>query len=221
MNGWQLTLLMVGVWVLSGLISITVLLLRQGYRHPLWFVWGIFLGPLTPAVLVERIEHHLRVIEIPRAGKARKGLTVLIGVDASPGSVHTVETARELLGPQTGRAILTCVVDYDTADTPTRGKAGRRVARAHDSLLEFADRLADLDPSIEVVAGHPATALLDLAEQEHADVIVVGHHPHRMGHLISGHVCKELVAHSPTPVLIAGLPKSGTADDQRRAEPGG
>jgi nucleotide-binding universal stress UspA family protein len=197
MNGWQLTVLLLGVWVLAGLAS-TAFMLSRGHRHPLWYVWGLMLGPLAAPVLAERAEHTPRLVEKPRAGAGRPGLCVLVGVDDSPGSRHVAEVAWQLLGERTGRLILTSVVSQDSADIDTveRGELGR----AHRMLLDYARELSPLDPCVEVVAGAPVEALLDLAHSEGADVIVVGPPHHRRG--VFG-VCRALLAQSPVPVLVA------------------
>ncbi|SFC02020.1 universal stress protein [Streptomyces aidingensis] len=195
MNGWELSLVLVGVWVLSGLTG-TALMLRQGYHHPLWFLWGVLLGPLAAPVLLERAEDTARLVSAPRRGRPRGGLTVIVGVDGGSGSHHSAEAVRDLLGPRAGRLILTKVVDFDTAGGD--GEPGKHLARTERALLDYARGVDELDPVVEVVAGRPADALLELARQENADLIVVGP-PHHM----FGGTCRSLVLHSPIPVLVA------------------
>ncbi|WP_165989714.1 universal stress protein [Streptomyces sp. YIM 98790] len=195
MNGWELSLILVSVWVLSGLVG-TALMLRQGHQHPLWFLWGVLLGPLAAPVLLERAEDTSRLVSAPRRGSPRSGLTVIVGVDGTSSSRHTAEAVRDLLGPRAGRLILTKVVDFDTAGND--GGSGDHLARAEQTLLAYAREVAELDPVVEVVAGRPADALLDLARNENADLIVVGP-PHHM----FGGTCRSLVLHSPIPVLVA------------------
>lgn len=160
-------------------------------------------------MLAERAEHGARLVEVARTGGARPGLCVLVGVDGTPGSRHVAEAAWRLLGPRAGRLVLTSVVSQDSADSdpaPPRaaavgGPGEGELERAHRMLLEYAREVAPSEPTVEVVAGAPADALLTLAADEGADVIVVGPPHHRHG--VFG-VCRSLLARSPVPVLVAG-----------------
>lgn len=211
MNGWQLSLVLVAVWIVSGLAG-TAMMLRLGYRHPLWFIWGMMLGPLAAPVLAERAEDGVRLLTGPVDGARREGLCILVGVDGSPASRHTVEVARGLFGGRAGRLILTRVVDFDAGD-PGATPDDSRLARAQERLNEYAAELGELEPAVEVVAGRPAAALIELAAAEDADVIVVGPPHHRFARVF-GSVCSTLINHSPVPVLVALQPRHARAASQ-------
>jgi nucleotide-binding universal stress UspA family protein len=72
-------------------------------------------------------------------------------------------------------------------------------------LAEAADSLKgrDLRTSYVLAMGDPANALLEAAEQRHADMIVIGAHGHSVpDKLAPGSVGSKLIARAPTDVLV-------------------
>ncbi|GAB3110841.1 hypothetical protein GCM10027160_11420 [Streptomyces calidiresistens] len=279
MDGPLFSVIAVALWVVTGLVG-TALMARLGYRHPLWLLWGVLLGPFAAAVLSERAEHSPRLVVAPAPGtpgtgaidgadgapgagvpredertavKGRNGgFCVLVGIGGETGAERIVDATGRLLRFRPARVVLTTVVDHDTAGTadrpatvpatdgatdtdPARRRAREEIDRALRLLKGCAVELARFrttpPPLVEIAAGRPATALVDLARSEGADVIVVGSPLHR-AHPVRGGVCRELLDHSPVPVLVApaagpeprrpagrGTPE-GAGDGRRRVAPG-
>ena len=79
-----------------------------------------------------------------------------------------------------------------------------------DHLEETQRLLCDLIPAsfqevwdVEIVAGDPTDAIVRIAQEEKADLIVMGSHGHTgLRHLLLGSVAEKVLRHAPCPVLI-------------------
>lgn len=90
-------------------------------------------------------------------------------------------------------------VDVGAIDADIRAQAGR-------DLQAAAERLAGPARTVEtsVVAGRAADAIVSLAEQVGADIIVVGSRGHgKIETMLLGSVSSEIVDHARVPVLVA------------------
>jgi nucleotide-binding universal stress UspA family protein len=113
--------------------------------------------------------------------------TVIVGVDGRAGGRDAVALARHLAAKD-GSISLAYVYQGDTL--PTRGSSGAFEAgerdRAHE-LLEAEQRTAAIDATL-LAHGAPSVGrgLHELAEREHADLIVVGSSSHGLVGRVSG-----------------------------------
>jgi nucleotide-binding universal stress UspA family protein len=197
---------MILAWVVVGLVSALVLLGRQGHRDRRWYFIGGVLGPLFLPIAMERAQKGTAVVERraeATSGSDREGdLTVLVGVDGSAESDEAVREARSLLAGTGGRAVLVSVVDPDVMefDDPA-AEYERQQWRA--LLAERARWLEGTAATVtEVACGEPGNVLLDLAEAEGADVVVVGRRGRGLSHRLLGSVADRLVTRSARPVLL-------------------
>jgi nucleotide-binding universal stress UspA family protein len=91
------------------------------------------------------------------------------------------------------------------APTPEELRAVANAARTH--LLSMAEKLEREGLAIDCVAveGMPGQAIGDIAERDHADLIVMGTHGRRgVTHLFLGSVAEQMMRHAPCPVLTIG-----------------
>ncbi|MEP7763156.1 universal stress protein [Sanguibacter sp. 25GB23B1] len=207
MTGAQFAILVVGLWVGAGLATM-LWMARQGHRDPLWLLSAVVLGPVLAVIASERVERTPRVLVADDREAASAGRRALVGVDGSPESQAALEAVLDLLPREASRLVLAAVVDYDAADLDWRGKQGFAQER-----LAAARRMAgERDVVCEVLAGPPARALVQCAEQNDVHLIAVGRRGRGLSVRILGSVAEDLVRTAPAPVLIVGAssPAVGT-----------
>ncbi|MGY1709347.1 universal stress protein [Geodermatophilus sp. SYSU D00758] len=127
-------------------------------------------------------------------------------MDGSPESDQAVRDAARLVAPDAGRLLLATVVDADATEARDGGDAERRRAR---ELLECSARslpTSAVTVETEILAGHPATALQELAEAEDVDLIVVGRRGRGVSRTVLGSAAATLSTRSRCPVLLAAQP---------------
>lgn len=212
MSNGLLAALFVAVWVISGLTTAIFFHGRAGRRSPFWYGISIILGPFSLPIGWEMSrDRSTQVVEretaLPPVGTTPRGqqlaaVRLLVGVDGSPEARDALLSAVCVLGNRIGSLVLVHVVDYDAA-VMEREEATRA---GHDLLAEVASHLpaGTQAPAIEVAVGRPPDALLDLAERESADLLVVGHRGQGLSRAVLGSVCDEVVRRSDLPVLVGG-----------------
>lgn len=197
MSGPALVLAIASAWLAIGVV-LALVLGRRGHSGFSWFVLGIMLGPLAIALAVDawrRDEPGEARVLAPSAGAEAGAVDVLVGFDASPESRAALDAAVELMGTRMGRLTMATVIPYDD------GKDGERAAVA--ALEGEARRLAWLAPGLEVLRGHPATALTTRAAEDGYDIVVAGTRGSGHAHLF-GSAAGELARTSKVPVLLVG-----------------
>lgn len=136
---------------------------------------------------------------------------ILIGIDFSPSSQHTLEVVRQRFPGATLR--LAHVTDARAAASPDM-MGGMTPAVPDPSLLKVLEdsdsqRLAGLvqpGEETELLVGDPVTGLLDAAKKWGADLIVVGTHSKgALEHFFLGSTAEKVVARSTLPVLTVRL----------------
>ncbi|GAB3127345.1 hypothetical protein GCM10027160_51890 [Streptomyces calidiresistens] len=198
--------LVIAVWVLSGVIAAVVLLGRQGYRDWHWYVLGALLGPMFVPIAAERPRTRPRTLErnaLTPEEHTIGGRTALVAVDGSPESRQAIADASRLLASPDSRIVLATVVDAES------GKAKSETDRARALLAECAGELnGNGGPAIvtEIGSGKPSAVLLRMAEDENADIIVIGRRGKGLSRRLLGSVADEMVRRSPLPVLLATAP---------------
>jgi nucleotide-binding universal stress UspA family protein len=104
---------------------------------------------------------------------------ILVAIDGSPGSEKALEAAVKQAQQQDGKVLAVAVVppagdaQPESATGPVEGQARRRLEEILQSAANFArSRGVALTPLLR--EGPPAEAILDCAEQEAADLLVLG-----------------------------------------------
>lgn len=194
-------------WFGTGVVLAAVLG-RRGFDGASWFVMGIVLGPLAIPIAWNCIRRDEvlspQVLATPPTAADATGIDVLVGFDGSPESRGAIREAVALFGGRLGRLTLATVVPFD--DPPTTDRAARTALEAE------AAELTELAPTIELVHGHPATALAAAARDGSYDLLVVGTTGTGRAHLF-GSAAKELAHHSSVPVLLTGARAGASPSD--------
>jgi nucleotide-binding universal stress UspA family protein len=95
------------------------------------------------------------------------------------------------------------LVDFDFV-TPIREAAQKELASAFDAL-----KLRGVEARAELLYGVPWSAILEVAENGKADLIVIGTHGRRgVMHALLGSVAEKVVRLSPVPVLTVRGPEA-------------
>jgi nucleotide-binding universal stress UspA family protein len=133
--------------------------------------------------------------------------TILLALDGSEASQRAIPLAEDLAKQSGGRIIVGHVRELVV------GRGGGQTLNANEDELEAgvratAARLAEsgIDTTVEVATsgmGGPAHALAEIAEREHADVIVAGTRGHApVAGLLLGSVTQRLLHVASCPVLV-------------------
>lgn len=131
--------------------------------------------------------------------------SIVVGVDGSSGSSGSVLVAA-VLATQLGNRLLMAHAADDPpvlpyGDARVREFERRRAVRAGEHLLERAGR--DLQAETRVVLGDPSEALADIADEEAAELLVVGARGHAgFARALLGSVPHRLAVTAECPVLI-------------------
>jgi nucleotide-binding universal stress UspA family protein len=207
MPTWLFVVVVVTLWVLTGIIAAMTLLGRKGYRDWTWYVVGALLGPVFVPVAAERARGAPRTLERTTVGERRPEpvvgtRTVLVAADGSAESDQAIRDAARLLAGPTYRMVLVTVVDAEAQ------LAGEQTAAARELLADRVRRLPanGAGAVTEIGSGEPAAVLLDLAEVEDADLIVMGRRGRGLSRRLLGSVANEVIKRSPRPVLLAAPP---------------
>lgn len=200
-NGsWLVVLIIILVWVLSGLIALWWLA-RRGYRDPRWFVYAIVFGPVFAATVSERAERTPRLLSAEgEAVDEPSRVRVLVGLDGSPAADRAVESVLRLVGPDRARLMLVRVVAFDEAES-SEDEGSAAIAAVSRELAAKAERIGE---SVEhvVVAGSPARTLLGLADDRGVDMIALGRRGSGLSKALLGSVARTVSQHAAVPVLI-------------------
>ena len=134
---------------------------------------------------------------------------VLVPVDFSPSSQGVIEAAVRVLDP-TGRLLLIHVIEW--LPSLTAGALGvyphaKDMAElrrdSEQRLREEADRYPGVPIQVEVIEGKPGGAIIEVAEREKPDLIVVGSKSRKgLDHLLIGSVAERVLRKSRWPVLV-------------------
>ena len=162
---------------------------------------GLGLGSVA-----HHLSHHLLtpLVIVPALGGPLRGSPVVVGLDGSPGDVVTLDWALQLAQTVEG---CVCAV-YASDPTPMSHPHRHHAAVADQKEMAVRDQVArvaaaGVDIAVVVEADHPVTALIRVADQQDASVVVVGRKgaSHLRGVLL-GRVPAQLPFHIRRPVAI-------------------
>ena len=128
---------------------------------------------------------------------------ILAPTDFSDLSAEGVRYACKLAKDVGAQVVILNVVVLDESNV-----VGKREMEAHKQRLdEFVGRVthraADLKPREVVVAGQPYGAIVDCAEKEHIDLIVISSHGRSgLSRMLIGSVTDKLLRAATCPVLV-------------------
>ena len=133
---------------------------------------------------------------------------VLVPLDFSASSARRLDLAAGLVAPE-GALRLLHVVEWvpSVVEGAFVGYANPKDVRAvhaesEQKLRGLAAAAGTQRVAVEVIEGDAAEAILEVAERERADLIVIGTHARKgLGHLLLGSVAEKIVRRSPCPVL--------------------
>jgi nucleotide-binding universal stress UspA family protein len=119
--------------------------------------------------------------------------TILIGVDASERSEDAIAFGNRLAALSSAHVVVACAFPYNDAIRQGSNPEYRKALAddAEQTASTMRDRLDEIDADrllVRIMANpSPAHALRDLAEAEHAELIVVGSsHTGRLGRVAPG-----------------------------------
>ncbi len=135
--------------------------------------------------------------------------TIVVGIDETEASTRALERAADLaqapgveLVVTSAAAVLTGMAAGTASGPgirPTRRRSTARSSRMRASTSEGRNVTAEF----VLGAGEPSDAILDVADEHEADLIVVGtREPKRLEHLLSGSVSRAVAKKAHTDVLI-------------------
>ena len=133
---------------------------------------------------------------------------VLLATDLSEASTAATEQALELASRLEANLLVVSVIDPGSLLLPG-GRYNARMDQVRDRREQVAQALvergrnAGVPVSFLVWEGDPGDMIVEAAEAEHADMIVVGSHGRgAVGRFFLGSVSEFLVRHAPCPVLV-------------------
>lgn len=156
------------------------------------------------------------------APEALEGGTMLVPVDFSDQRFRVLAHAREI-APVYGMDVTVLhVVEVQGlpeaygmySSPPDPGKLGERAEEVLEKELDsFRD--AGIDVSVEAMGGHPAEAVLDMAEEREAAFITIATHGRTgMERMLMGSVAEKVIRQAPCPVCtIKSFGRSLVADE--------
>jgi nucleotide-binding universal stress UspA family protein len=109
--------------------------------------------------------------------------------------VHVAASEAELAG-----------YDKESLEAATPDKRAGQLRDEHGRLADFTDRLSTAGVAVTepaLVMGHTAEQIVRLAQEDDAELILVGSHGHGgLHHLMVGSVTEDLLRRSPVPLVV-------------------
>ena len=135
---------------------------------------------------------------------------ILCPVDFSEASTHIATTTREFAKKFDAEVLVLYVapsmIQYEIFDLPAASLpqlVGDIVTGAEKTMMEFVGKhFQGLKASGKVVSGDAADAIVTMAEDEKADIIIMATHGRQgLNRLLFGSVAEKVVKSSPVPVM--------------------
>lgn len=144
--------------------------------------------------------------------------TMIIATDLSDPASAAIEEGGKLARRLGSRVVLTHVLENKLPMFLSKKEVAEIQARhgehAAESLARCAEEdLEGVETETVVVDGEPHDAIVQLARDRGADLVVVGMHGHGfLRHSLVGSVAERVLRHAPCPVLIVGSEPGGGHD---------
>ena len=148
---------------------------------------------------------HAAPAAAPRGGRKR---TLLLATDLSEASASATEEAFDLASRLEARILAVSVIDPGSLLLPG-GRFRARVDQVRARREQLAQALVErgrsegIEVSFLVWTGDPGDVIVEAAEAERADMVLVGSHGRGVvGRFLLGSVSEHVVRHAPCPVLV-------------------
>jgi nucleotide-binding universal stress UspA family protein len=135
--------------------------------------------------------------------------TILVGDDGTPEAERAVDVAISLAENLNAKLIVLGVVAPSSAESQAEGYGLEPVAQARQELEAKLHRKVQagarpgIEAVIEVFEGKPDEVIVQRAEEDSADLVVVGRRDiARVRHWLEGSTSESLVRHCPISVLV-------------------
>ena len=158
-------------------------------------------GELGSGVPAHSLLHHLHspLAVIHDDFEPLAGGLLVVGVDGSAANEAALRWATGVA--ESARARVLAVFAFDPNDLMSALPPGEHPHA--DKIRAEVDAVTDSAVELVLEEAHPVAALIDVATREHAAAIVVGTRGRGgFSGLRAGHIPRELIDHSPTPVII-------------------
>ncbi len=136
---------------------------------------------------------------------------LLLATDLSEASVAATDEAFELARRLDATLLIVSVIDPGTLRRPG-ARPGTRMDQVRDRREQVAQALVErgrtegVTVSFLVWEGDPGDMIVEAAEAEHVDMVLVGSHGRgAVGRFFLGSVSEHVVRHAPCPVLVVRL----------------
>ncbi len=143
-----------------------------------------------------------------RAASASGIKKLLLATDLSEASASATDHAFELASSLGAALLVVSVIDPGSLLLPG-GRFRARIDQVRERREQLAQALVErgrqlgIDVSFLVWTGDPGDQIVEAAEAEHADMVVVGSHGRgAVGRLFLGSVSEHVVRNAPCPVLV-------------------
>jgi nucleotide-binding universal stress UspA family protein len=141
-------------------------------------------------------------------GQDSRPKKLLLATDLTEASASATEEAFELASRLGASLLVVSVIDPGSLLLPG-GRFRVRVDQVRERREQLAQELVErgraegIDVSFLVWTGDPGDMIIEAAEAEHADMILVGSHGRgAVGRLFLGSVSEHVVRNAPCPVLV-------------------
>lgn len=134
---------------------------------------------------------------------------ILIATDGSDVSLKATEHGVDIAGKYGARVHALHVVNVGRLETMSLDVEGaqeelREAGQAHVRAVVDAAEDAGLEADGDVVTGHPSEQIVEYAEDNGIDLIVMGTHGRSGLSRVLGSVAERVVRNSPVPVHVVG-----------------
>ena len=192
-------------WLLSA-SAILIYMVRRGHNPTRWVVIAFLTGPfaILAAAWARRQAKKVRSRVQSWGTQGGGALSVLVGVDGSAAAHDAAVGAVAAFGDRLGRLTLATVIDFESAAAEDPSDA-RLAAEALLSEEALSIRLnAGIDPRTVVLAGSPASALVEHALSANDTWLVIGTHGKGDAEWLQGSAAAILTDHPPVPIMVIG-----------------
>jgi nucleotide-binding universal stress UspA family protein len=153
-----------------------------------------------------------------QGGNATRSFRLVVGLKTTDGGAHAIEEAARI-----ARRIPGCTMHLVHA-MEERGTSPRMVRDRADHLRLYVDEkvaslggLASVGIGLHVRVGDPASAIVEVAREVGADLVVLGPSDHRVFH--AGRDAERVATATPCPVLVATHARAARAQPEPVIEP--